>query len=650
MGFFSKKSKALVPAGGDAQSTELTEKKVDLKADKRQALLKRALGEHAKPSTSGISGSLSVASQLVSNDLLEKDQARAAAFDAKARGISVATSLSEMGAVPREKIVEAIETTNVALLAAGLDFDVRLPRRILRDNRICIHAQTDKRIMLSTTSNITIVKQLLGPYVGKREIIEVPFNFAKWEEFEQNIDRIMEPNESLRVDDTDIDPRSIVPELTDDAEVLGLLVDYAAMMEASDIHIEPQKMTYNVFFRYLGKRKLVHCGTIDQYARVCAMVKDQAHVDPMETRIPQDGSFSTQVRGRPYDVRVATVPSDGREKITMRLLDPVRAQMRLTQLGITDVDVWRRIVEYRNGIVLIVGATGSGKTTTLNATVREMKRFEKCIYTAEDPVEYRIPYVTHVQMNDQVGLDFARSIKAFMRGDPDVIILGEIRDDVTAAKAIQAAETGHLVIATIHAESVPMAIQRLRGLNVKVEDFEMLLRGVLVQFLMRTLCEKCNGDGCDDCFQEGYAGRTVVSEIARVMKPLDVQRMIDSEKNPEDKYWRPLWKDIESKVTSGVTDGREVYRTFASELEEMSEHSPILAKILAEERSRRDNVTAAQTAAHIEEMTPSDRAKHRRLARARLHSASVPKEVAELDALSRDGERLRKIVDSNKES
>jgi general secretion pathway protein E len=608
--------------------------------DAREAMKRRALGSNPRKSTSIASGSLSVASQLVKSNLLEPEQARAAAFEARARGISVAHALSEAGAVPREKIVDAIEMTNVALLASGLDFDVRLPKRVLRENRICIHAQTDRKLMLSTTSNLNVVKQLLGPYVGNREIVEVPFNFAKWAEFEQGIDKIMEPDHNDRVEDTDLDPRSVVPEQTDDAEVLDLLVDYAAVMNTSDIHIEPQKLTYNVFFRYLGKRKLVHCGTIDQYSRVCAMVKDRARVDPMETRIPQDGSFSTQVRGRPYDVRVATVPSDGREKITMRLLDPIRAQMRLQQLGITQVDDWRRIVEYRNGIVLIVGATGSGKTTTLNATVREMKRFEKCIYTAEDPVEYRIPYVTHVQMNEAVGLDFARSIKAFMRGDPDVIILGEIRDDITASKAIQAAETGHLVIATIHAESVPMAIQRLRGLNVKLEDFEMLLRGILVQFLMRTLCTECRGAGCEECFGEGYAGRTVVSEIARVMKPVDVQRMINSEKKPEDKYWTPLWKDIENKITTNVTDGREVYRTFASELEEMSIHSPILAQILAEERAKRDHVSSAVAAAQVEEMAPADKAKQRQIAQARLQAASVPEEVAEMDAMSRDGEPL----------
>jgi general secretion pathway protein E len=613
--------------------------RLDDRSDIREAMKRRALGPNAKP-PAFVGNSQGVAAQLVERKLLDPEMARAVAFESRARNVSMSSILSESGAVPREKIVGAVETTNVSLLASSLDYDVRLPKAILRQNRICIHAQTDDKIMISTVGSITVARQLLSPYIGKRKIVEVPFSFYKWEEFEQGIDKIMEPDTADRDSDTDLNPRSVVPDTTDDAEVLDILVDYAAVMNASDIHIEPSKTTYNVFFRYLGKRKLVHCGPMEQYSRLCAMVKDKASVDPMETRIPQDGSFSTQVRGRPYDVRVATVPSGGKEKITMRLLDPVRAQMHLTQLGITQVEDWRRICEYRNGIVLIVGATGSGKTTTLNATIREMKRFEKCIYTAEDPVEYRIPYVTHVQMNEAVGLDFARSIKAFMRGDPDVIILGEIRDNVTASKAIQAAETGHLVIATIHAESVPMAIQRLKGLDVKIEDFEMLLRGILVQFLMRTLCVECQGKGCDECFDEGYAGRTVVSEIARVNKPIDVQRMIDSEKHPENKYWPSLWQDIEHKVKSGVTNGKEVYRAFASELEEMAEHSPILKQILFEQRAERDLVSAALAVAQVESMSPEEKQKQRAIAEARLGLVGVSRDEAEADEMSREGEYL----------
>lgn len=615
---------------------------LDEQNEQRRKLLSRAVGASPRAAMAG-AGTGNIAKYLVGANLLEPAQARAAAMDASARGVPVATVLGEQGAVPREKIVEAIESVDVVMLANSIDYDVRLPKKILRELRIVCHAQTDHRLMVSSTSNISIVRQMLTPYVDGREIFEVPFSWSKWNEFEQAIDLIIEPDSGNVDIDDDLNPRSVIPEMVDDAEVLDLLIDYAASRNVSDIHIEPQKQTFNVFFRFLGKRKLGHCGTMAQYNRVCAMVKDRARVDPMEVRIPQDGSFSTQVRGRPYDVRVATVPSDGKEKITMRLLDPIRAQMRLSQLGISLVEDWKRICEFRNGLVLIVGATGSGKTTTLNATVREMERFEKCVYTAEDPVEYRIPYVTHVQMNEAVGLDFATSIKAFMRGDPDVIILGEIRDTVTAAKAIQAAETGHLVIATIHAESVPMALQRLRGLDVKTEDFEMLLRGVLVQFLLRTLCPECGGEGCDDCYGEGYSGRTVVSEIARVRSPSDVRKMMSID--PADKYWRPLWQDLEAKIVTGVTDGREIYRTFSSELEEMAEHSEVLARVLAEERSKRDVVSANVAVAQVDSLSAAEKRQQRSIALARLHAASVPQEDAIAEAESRDGERLGRSND-----
>lgn len=603
----------------------------------RMRLLGRSLGQNPRPALAS-SASGDVTGFLVDQKLLERPLARAVQMDARARGVPVSQVLGEQGAVPRDKIVAAIESSNVDRLSNALDFDVRLPKRLLRELKVVVHAQTDAKLMVSTMSNISMVRQLLSPYADGREIIEVSFSYAKWAEFEQGIDRIFEPDGDDIKLNNEVYQKPIIGEFVDDAEVLDLLIDYAASNDVSDMHIEPQKHTYNVFFRFLGKRILAHSAPIDQYNRVCAMVKDRARVDPMETRIPQDGSFSSQVRGRPYDFRVATVPSDGKEKITIRLLDPIRAQMPLSQLGITQLEDWKRINEYRNGLVLIVGATGSGKTTTLNATVREMPRLEKCVYTAEDPVEYRIPYVTHVGMNDAVGLDFATAIKAFMRGDPDIIILGEIRDPVTASKAIQAAETGHLVIATIHAESVPMALQRLRGLNIKTEDFEMLLRGVLVQFLVRSLCGSCGGAGCDDCFHEGYSGRTVISEIARVRSPQDVKRMMSTD--PKDKYWVPLWQDIEGKILSGVTDGREVYRNFSSELEEMAQHSDVLKQVLTEEKAKRDIVAGNVSVAQVESLSTPEKRQARAIARARLKATSVRLEDAEADAMARDGEPL----------
>lgn len=437
---------------------------LDSRLAERRRLIEQAVGKNPKPAPSSRAAG-NIAAQLVDRNLLEPSIAKAAVLESQARGISVATVLQEKGAVPREKIIEAIESTDLSLLAAGLEFDVALPRAILRENMVVVHAQTDEKLFISTAQNFSFVCQLLHPFVGKRDVIEVHFDVAKWEEFEQNIDKIREPEDENPMNTDYHNAKSIIPETTDDAEVLDRLIDKAAEMGASDIHIEPDENNYTVFYRILGERTQVHSGSNDQYARVVALVKDRSRVDPMETRIPQDGSFSLKIRGKSFDIRVATVPANSREKVTMRLLDPQKAQTPLSQLGITEVELWRSIVGHRNGIVLIVGATGSGKTTTLNATIREMPRLEKCIYTAEDPVEYRIPHVTHVQMNEAVNLDYARSIKAFMRGDPDVIILGEIRDPITASKAIQAAETGHLVIATIHAESVPMAIQRLRGLD-----------------------------------------------------------------------------------------------------------------------------------------------------------------------------------------
>ncbi|QAY80148.1 GspE/PulE family protein [Sphingosinicella sp. BN140058] len=585
----------------------------------RQQLLSRALGDRPKPPSES-AGAADVPSFLVEKNLLEVGAARSAIMESRARNVPVSQVLGETGAVPREKIVAAIENTDTGRLAQTLDFDVSLPKKVIRELKIVVHAQTDTKLMLSSLSSISLVRQALAPY-DDREIHEVPFSYQRWEEFEQGIERISEPGEGKVDLGTDLYADSIIPKGTEDAEVLDILLDRAAANGASDIHIHPEKAVYEVYLRIHGKRMLVHKWKLDQYHRVCAMVKDRASVDPLETRVPQDGSFSTVVRGRPFDVRVATIPTAGKEQIIMRVLDPRRAQMPLTALGITRVDEWRMINEHRNGLVLIVGATGSGKTTTLNATVREMPRMEKAVYTIEDPVEYRIPGVTHVQLNDQVGLDYPRAIRAFMRGDPDVIIVGEIRDPMTAAKAIQAAETGHLVLATIHAEGVAMAMQRLKGLGVPIEDCEMLLRGVLVQYLVRTICPTCDGARCVECFGEGYAGRTVISEIARVRRPSDVALMMSSDE--ADWYWEPLWKDIELKLLNKVTDGAEIYRTFSTGMEPWAEKSEVLRAVWTEERAKRHIVADKLAVASMETLSGEEKERQRRIALARIARGPV---------------------------
>lgn len=593
----------------------------DVGLERRRSIVDRALGPNRKPAAKVVRLD-NVADWLVENKFIEPSQARAARLEARARGATVATILQEQGAVPRDQVIRATEAVDVNILANSLEYDLRVHRHVLLANRICVHAVTDARVMLSSTAYFPLVKQLMQLYVGDREIVEVPFSYDRWAEFEQNIDRIMEPGQELvgwKGEDKNIP--SIIGDDVEDAQVLDILIDVAALMESSDIHIEPSNDVYNVFFRRLGEREMMYSGRFEQYEPLLAMVKERARVDVVNSRLPQDGSFKAMVRGRGFDIRVATLPTYGYEKATLRLLDPLKGQKSLSSLGIHEVDLWRHIVNHRHGLVLIVGATGSGKTTTLNATIREMDRIALSVYTAEDPVEYRIENVTQVQINPAAGLDYPQALKAFMRSDPDVIVLGEIRDRLTAENVVQAAQTGHLVIGTIHAETVPMALDRLIGLGVSRENLEMLLRGVLVQSLIRTLCPVCNGAKCPECFEIGYAGRTVVSEIAVTSGPRDVARIMSGD--PEQHYWRPLWKDLESKLQAGVTDGNEIYRCFASELEEMKNHSEILAGVLAEAKANRHRVGANVSAARTEGLEPGEKAMERRLLNAKLLAKGI---------------------------
>jgi general secretion pathway protein E len=317
-----------------------------------------------------------------------------------------------------------------------------------------------------------------------------------------------------------------------------------------------------VFFRLLGVRTIVHEGSLEQYGVLAAQVKDRARMDQVETRMPQDGSFSIVTVGRVVDARVATVPTVNGEVIVIRLLDPDRANVRIEELGISRIQDWRTATNYPYGLALVCGATGSGKTTTLNATVREMDRFGRAIRTVEEPVEYRIPFVSQVNVNRIVGLDFATALRAFMRADPDVIILGEVRDNETASLTLRAAETGHMVMATLHTGSIRGAFGRLKALDVSPLDLYPLLRGVLVQRLIRTLCLVCRGKGCHVCFGTGYTGRTVVSECTSFRSEPEVRRAFDGET-----WWPSMIQDALEKVDAGMTSVEELRRVFHSELE-----------------------------------------------------------------------------------
>jgi type II secretory ATPase GspE/PulE/Tfp pilus assembly ATPase PilB-like protein len=309
-------------------------------------------------------------------------------------------------------------------------------------------------------------------------------------------------------------------------------------------------------------RHLAHEGSMDEYNTLSARIKDLARMDLAERRIPQDGPISIEHDGKLIDLRVATTPTGTTEYIVLRILDSDRVQPSLDAIGITRVKEWRKGVSRPNGLCLICGPTGSGKTTTLNASLKEMDRFGRAIFTMEDPVEYRLPYIGQVGANPAVGLDFARGIRAFMRLDPDVIVVGEVRDTETARNAIKAAETGHLVVATLHTSNIYGSVSRLRDLGVPEHELRYLLRSVLVQGLMRTYCDHCKGKGCPACAGVGYAGRTVISECAYFSNEQDVTRLLQGEI-----WWPTIMDDAILKFRQGMTSSDEVIRLFGAEAE-----------------------------------------------------------------------------------
>lgn len=290
---------------------------------------------------------------------------------------------------------------------------------------------------------------------------------------------------------------------------------------ATDIHIEPLTDRVQIRLRKDGLLTLLEHTSKPMLAGISSRVKILAKMNIVERRIPQDGRMRLSIRGNEVDFRVSIVPSAHGETIALRLLRNSGVTLDLVKLGYEDGarETISNLVENPNGIVIVTGPTGSGKTTTLYALVSQLNRPETKIFTVEDPVEYRIDGITQLQVNPALGLDFAKALRSILRQDPDIILVGEIRDRETAQIAIQAALTGHLVLTTLHTNSAAGALTRLTDMGIEPYLIAATVRGIVAQRLVRTYCKVCNGDiqiKCQECNGTGYAGRTVAYEILEV--------------------------------------------------------------------------------------------------------------------------------------
>jgi len=307
-------------------------------------------------------------------------------------------------------------------------------------------------------------------------------------------------------------------ETSDDAPIirmLNALLTQAARDGASDIHIEPYERHSVVRFRVDGNLREVVQPNRALHAALISRLKIMAELDIAERRMPQDGRISLRIGTRAVDVRVSTIPSAHGERAVLRLLDKSEGQLSLESVGMQG-DVLARLghlLQQPHGIILVTGPTGSGKTTTLYAGLQRLDTRGRNIMTVEDPIEYELAGIGQTQVNTKIDLTFAKALRAILRQDPDIIMVGEIRDIETAQIAIQASLTGHLVLATLHTNDAASAVTRLTDMGIEPFLLSSSLLGVLAQRLVRKVCTACAGAGCDACAHTGYAGRTGVFEL-----------------------------------------------------------------------------------------------------------------------------------------
>ncbi|HSI32935.1 MAG: GspE/PulE family protein [Phycisphaerae bacterium] len=421
------------------------------------------------------------------------------------------------------------------------------------------------------------------------------------------------PNESVFVIDDiidDVNPDEFtvldnpVQDITNLEQVAGdspvvKLVNYAiytAVKEgASDIHIEPGDNLLRIRFRIDGRLHEKLRPPFQMHAAVSSRIKIMAGMDISERRLPQDGGIHVMMDKRPVDLRVSTMPGKTGEKVVIRIIDNEKASVNLEKLGFgyDTLKQWKKLIALPNGILLVTGPTGSGKSTTLYASLQEMNSDDINICTVEDPVEYNLAGINQFQVNDKAGFTFANALRALLRQDPDVLMVGEIRDPETAKIAVQASLTGHLVFSTLHTNDAPSAITRLFNIGIEPYLVGASVVGVMAQRLVRKLCQSCKeqyeptinerrqlekvggeigllyrAKGCPRCRNLGYAGRIGIYElfvpddlcIDKISQGAQLNELRDLARASG---MNPLRVDGIEKVKAGITTLDEVYRVTA---------------------------------------------------------------------------------------
>lgn len=349
--------------------------------------------------------------------------------------------------------------------------------------------------------------------------------------------------------------------------LVNLLLEKAIKEGASDIHLEPEESSLGVRYRVDGILYKQPPVPKNLQLAIISRIKILSDLDISEKRIPQDGRFHYASDKKEVDVRVSTVPTIYGENAVLRLLDVSSTFIGLKEIGFSGsiLDQYERLIHQPHGIVLVTGPTGSGKTTTLYASVDKINDTDKKIITVEDPVEYRLEKIQQIQVNTKANLTFSSGLRSILRQDPDIIMVGEIRDKETAEIAIQSSLTGHLVLSTIHTNDAASSITRLEDMGIDPYLIASSLTGCLAQRLVRKVCSKCKGEGCAKCNKSGYKGRLGIFEL--LILSTEIKKLINSNASIDDivnqaraEGMKSLKEDGFEKVKAGLTTESEVLR------------------------------------------------------------------------------------------
>jgi MSHA biogenesis protein MshE len=453
-------------------------------------------------------------------------------------------------------------------------------------------------LMLVDELQRSLRRPVLPAFVREQELLQVLD--TQYRRQEQIASIAGELEGELKASDFDIDQMAMTSD-SSEAPVVRLLQNLfedAVQVKASDIHIEPEENLLRIRLRIDGDLQEQIMKERRVASALVSRLKIMSGLDISEKRLPQDGRFNIRVLNRSIDVRLSTMPVQFGESVVMRLLDQSAIRLQLDSLGMPEGICQRftHLIHRPHGLILVTGPTGSGKTTTLYAALNLLNEPGKKIITAEDPIEYRLPRINQVQINPKVGLEFATVLRAALRQDPDILLVGEMRDQITAEIGLRAAMTGHLVLSTLHTNDAASSAMRLLDMGVDAYLVASSLRAVVAQRLIKRLCPNCQhphhmleqekiwldgleadasqvaymtARGCHQCHNTGYQGRIGIYELLEMTSPL-ITALRDQDSNAfamaaaEQKSFRPLALAALDFARNGLTSLAEVFRIAAT--------------------------------------------------------------------------------------